>query len=314
MTDKNDYKSIDADTLKSLRDFLNAVLKQDKTMQEQHESELPNIDDIQAADMRPHLQKLHQMWNISLDAEKRRTEDKIEAEKWFRCLSELNKTWDIRSDLTSLNRSSEDIAELQHHYPELMKQYIGLSPAKGAELQNTLHSFREMMSGPMEALHESWNIDSSGTYSSSEIRSGGLKGKIKKLLRKIVRIHTDEVFQKQRDFNAQVISSLDTLIEQIHSYQRRETAYLLELSNRQHHFNETVVRFVNTFLQDVILKRQREFNAEVVQSFQTILQKLPKLFTERNDILLNEIMAQLENLKQSVKMMAEGPSSDNRHE
>lgn len=306
MTDSsNDHKQ--SSSSQSLIIELQRLLKEsfEKIAQSEHfdlPEEIPDttkmrtVDDIFETDIRPHLERLHTLWNISRDPKKESGIVTVETESWFHILSEMNKSWDTRSSLDDLGFPDDVLKDFREHYPALLKQYLGLSPTPVEETA-PLERLRNTVEDRLEKVHQLWNIDDQQHSNSRH----SFKDRMKEFFKKIVRLHTDPIFQQQRDFNAQVVSLMETTINEIDHYQQRTARLFMEILNRQFLFNLLLVRFMNTFLQDIVFSRQKEFNAEIVQIVQKILERFPQLMLERSEILISKCMSELDELRGAVE-------------
>lgn len=253
--------------------------------------------EIQNHDLRTHISNLHKLWNIS-ETDDNSTPHSLEAEEWYKKLSDLNQTFDIRSLLEELNFSKETSDELIRHYPAYLNNLLGFDPGPINDTLKKLISLRQHLDSELTLLHKTWNIDNQDKINhNSNISKSSARNFIKKLINKVVKLYTDPIFQRQRDFNANTVQLFEKMILEIDEVNRRITKGFIELTNRQFLFNISMVKFINVMIQKMLLGNQRNFNAEVVQTFQSIIKDIPQLVLERTEILINQLHSELEELK-----------------
>jgi len=313
MTEKNNSPIREGQQGKELLEWFSQLLSESlnslqESVVEKQEETPEQLEESGKKEMRPDLSSilatLHSQWDISRKPGDPGENRELQAEDWYRKLSEINRTWDIRTSLDQLQVSQEILTELQQHYPEYLKKFLGYSPSPHDEEVENRATLKTAMQAEMADLHNFWNIDQDPARSGEEVPGGetaekGFKGLLKRIIKKSVRLHTDPVFQRQRDFNSFTVAAMEKMVTEIDSFQRRISRSLMELTNRQFLFNLTLIRFIDAFLQDVIMNRQKSFNAEVVQAMQKILVDLPDLIIERTEILVEKLHADLEQFKQS---------------
>ncbi|MBN2382967.1 hypothetical protein JXQ70_08805 [bacterium] len=276
-----------------------------------------NIQDILDADLKPQLERLHRLWNLARDPSDHGGEPTLEKEKWFQLLTDLNRCWDIRSKVEQLDLKPDHKEEILEHYPGVLAHYLGLSPSPPDDT-SPLATIRTVCEKQLATLHDSWNIDTDleqehpegETVRHSFLGSG--RAWVTGLVRRLVRVQTGPLFQRQRDFNARTVGLLEDMINSLTRYQQRSTRTTLELINRQYCFNVLLVQFINCVLQDMVFARQQQYNAELVQVIQKVLERFPELVLERSEILYSRLMADLEQLRVMVKPHSDQSDPDDR--